>query len=311
MKKLSIVVPVFNEEANISIFYNRIADMLKTSEVMDWEMIFVDDGSWDKSRQIIKEIIKKDGRIKLISLTRNFGQQSAMTAGMDYASGDIIITMDCDLQDPPELIPQMLSELKDEVLVVFARRRSRKDGFFKKLSAGLYYAILRRFSDIKITGNIGDFRMIDRRVLSELKNMREKSRYLRGMVAWLGFNYTIVDYDRPNRLHGKTGFSYNKMLRLAMDGILNFSLLPLRIGMLIGSLSILVGSFFLAYMGLDILFTDVSYPLYKWLIVVLFVLIGFLFVLIWIIAEYVGKIYDESKGRPLYVIHDRENFEQA
>jgi len=308
MPDISLVIPVYNEQNNILILYRRIISSLRACRD-SWELVFVNDGSWDYSLRILKELAEKDHRVKIINFSRNFGQQAAFTAGMDFASGKAVITMDSDLQDPPELIPKMIKIWKEGSLVVFARRKSRKDSFFKRVTAKTYYYFLKKYSDVKITGNIGDFRLIDYQVLSHINNMREKSRYLRGMVAWLGFKYEIIDYDRPNRIHGETGYSLLKMVRLAMDGILNFSLLPLRLGMVIGLINIFSGLFFLLYIFLDTLINKQYYPLYKWLIVILFMLIGFLFILIWILAEYIGRIYDETKSRPLYVVHDLVNIE--
>lgn len=308
MPDISLVIPVYNEEQNIPLLYNRIISSFRYCPET-WELIFVNDGSWDFSLALLKELASQDDRIKIINFTRNFGQQAAFTAGMDYATGSAVITMDSDLQDPPELIPEMIKKWKDGIPVIFARRKSRKDSFFKRNSAKLYYYFLKKYSDIKITGNIGDFRLIDRKVLEHINNMREKSRYLRGMVAWLGFKYEVIDYARPNRVHGKTGYSLLKMARLAMDGILNFSLLPLRLGMVVGLINILAGLFFLIYIILDTLINKEFYPLYKWIIIILFMMIGFLFILLWILAEYVGRIYDESKSRPLYVVHDMVNIE--
>jgi len=308
MPDISIVIPVYNEQDNIPILYRRIISSLATCG-QSWELIFVNDGSWDSSLRFLKEISSHDSHVKIINFSRNFGQQAAFTAGMDYASGKAVITMDADLQDPPELIPKMIELWQEGALVVFARRKSRNDSFFKRMTAKIYYYFLKKYSDVKITGNIGDFRLIDNQVLSHINNMREKSRYLRGMVAWLGFKYEIIDYDRPNRIHGETGYSMLKMARLAMDGILNFSLLPLRLGMVIGLINIFSGLFFLIYIMLDTIINKQYYPLYKWLIVVLFMLIGFLFILLWILAEYIGRIYDETKSRPLYVVHDLVNLE--
>lgn len=303
---LSLVIPVFNEEANIPIIHARLSAIL-SAEARLFELIFVNDASWDSSADCIREIILTDPRVKALHFTRNFGHQAALTAGMDAAKGNVIITMDCDLQDPPELIPEMIQKWENGSSVVFARRRNREEGFLKKYSARFFYWLMRKFSDVKITGDIGDFRLVERKVLTKLNNMREKSRYLRGMVAWLGFRFAVIDYDRPKRSHGKTGFSFLKMARLAMDGLLNFSLLPLRVGLVIGTFCIITGLAFFFYIVFDALANHVEYPLYKWLIVVLFILIGFLFILLWIIAEYIGKIYEETRGRPLYVIQSTDN----
>lgn len=303
---LSIVIPVFNEEENVPVIYQKLSDVLPPI-VNEYEILFVNDGSYDNTHRVILDISKLDRRVKLINLTRNFGHQASLTAGMDHTKGNIVITMDCDLQDPPELIVEMIKKWKEGALVVFARRRNRKDSFFKKYTAKLFYWLMKKFTDVKITGDIGDFRLIDSMVLRKLNNMREKSRYLRGMVAWLGYNYSVIDYDRPERLHGETNFSLLKMLRLAMDGLLNFSLLPLRLGFVIGTICILSGLSFLVFITFDAIFNQVDYPLYKWLIIALFILVGFLFILLWIMAEYIGKIYDEAKGRPIYVVRDPDN----
>ncbi len=289
-------------------FYRRVKKVLSKLN-LSREFIFVNDGSLDRSLQVLQELSEKDLSVKYIDLTRNFGQQAALTAGMDHAKGKAIITMDCDLQDPPELLPEMIKKWEDGCDIIYARRTHREDSFFKKYSALIYYKVLRKFSDIKITGNIGDFRLIDQKVLQSLKGMREKSRSLRGMVAWLGYRHEIIDYKRPERIFGKTGFSLLKMVRLGMAGILNFSLLPLRLGLVLGLATVFLGFGFLTYITFDILINDTIYPLYKWLSVITFVFTGFLFILVWIMAEYVGQIYNETKGRPIYVINETENFE--
>ena len=304
-KLLTIVIPVFNEEENIVIIHKKLAETL--SDVAQYEIIFVNDGSRDSSLQVIKGISEKDKSVRFINLTRNFGHQAALTAGMDFAKGDIVVTMDCDLQDPPELILKMIEKWRDGALVVYTRRKQRKESFLKRFSARTYYSVLRSVSEFNETEDIGDFRLIDKRVLSELKKMHEKSRYLRGMISWLGFNYVVIDYDRPSRVHGKTGFSLVKMVRLAMDGILSFSLLPLQLGFVIGVLCIVVGLIFLGYISYDALINHVDYPLYKWLVIALFLLLGFMFILMWIVAEYIGRIFNETKGRPIYVVLNTGN----
>ena len=305
---ISVVVPVFNEEENVLVFYKETKKILQSLN-RSYEFVFVNDGSTDGSLELLHQLAFKDISVKFIDFTRNFGQQAALTAGMDYANGKAIITMDCDLQDPPELITEMVKKWERKTAIIYARRTKRNDKFFKKYSAILYYKLLNRFSDIKIEGNIGDFRLIDRRVLVALKGMREKGRYLRGMVAWLGYKYEIIDYERPERVLGKTGFSLLKMVRLGMTGILNFSLLPLRLGLVLGLISMLTGFGFLSYISIDTLFFNEVYPLFKWLSVVMFIFIGFLFILVWIMAEYVGQIYNETKGRPIYVVNEQVNFQ--
>lgn len=307
MSLLSVVIPVYNEKENIPLIYHEISEVMKEAD-MDYEIIFVDDGSNDESVLILNRLAGQDQRVKFLSLSRNFGQQAALTAGLDHALGDAVITMDCDFQDPPSLIPEMIHQWKQGNDIVYARRKNRNDRFLKKLTARIYYRLLNRFSDQKIQGDVGEFRLMDRKVLDELAGMKEKSRYLRGMVYWLGFNYAVVDYERPARRHGKTGFSWLNMARLAMHGILNFSLLPLRLGLVLGLLTIPAGIFFLIYFAVDIIVNDVTYPLYKWISVISLIFMGFLFILIWILGEYVGKIYEETKDRPLYIVRSRGNF---
>jgi dolichol-phosphate mannosyltransferase len=203
----------------------------------------------------------------------------------------------------------MIKKWKEGNDIVYARRRNRHDNFFKKYTALAYYKILDKFSEVKIPRNVGDFRLIDRKVLEALKGMNEKARYLRGMVAWLGFKHDFVDYDRPERKKGKTGYTITKMARLAMDGILNFSLLPLRIGLFMGLISILAGSLFLIYMLFDKLLNGTVYQLYKWLAVILLIFAGIQFMFLWILGEYLGRVYEESKGRPLYLITEKQGLD--
>jgi dolichol-phosphate mannosyltransferase len=212
------------------------------------------------------------------------------------------------LQDPPEVISQMIEKWKEGFNIVYARRGKRNDKFLKKYSAIIYYKVLYRFSETKIPRDVGDFRLIDRKVLNEINKMKEKSRYLRGMVAWVGFRHTFVDFDRPERQRGQTNYTLKKMIVLSMDGLINFSSLPLKLGLFLGGAAITFGFLFLLYMAIDIIINNVNYPLYKWLIVILFIFIGFIFVLIWLLGEYVSRIYNESKDRPYYIINEKENF---
>lgn len=309
-KIISVVLPVYNEKLNIIPMYDMLLNVIAKVQGVP-ELIFVNDGSNDNSLEILRELAEKDNNVKVLSFTRNFGHQAAITAGLDIAMGDCVVTMDCDFQDPPEVILLMLEKWEEGKKIIYGRRSLRNDGFFKRMTAKLYYKILYKASDIKIMGNIGDFRLIDKSVVLELRQMKEKNRYLRGMVPWLGFSYGIVDYERPNRLNGKTGFSLIKMTRLAMAGILNFSLLPLRFGLIMGIFIIATGFLFFCYLAIRFFFDDQFYKLLEWLAVVNYILIGFLFILIWIVAEYISRIYDEVKGRPLYVIESKININQA
>jgi dolichol-phosphate mannosyltransferase len=228
---------------------------------------------------------------------------------MQEAHGDVCINMDCDLQDPPELIPEMMKKYEEGYNIVYARRAGRKDPFLKRITARYYYKLLGAIADVDIPRNVGDFRLIDRKVLNVLNSLPERCRYLRGMVSWIGFKQAFVDFHRPNRIHGETSYTWRKMLRLASDGILNFSLFPLKLGMYIGLLSMMLGTVFLAYMFFDTMLFSTVYPLFKWLTVILFIFLGFLFILVWIMGEYVGRIYNEEKGRPLFIVDEKINCE--
>lgn len=307
----SFVIPAFNEEQNIETLYKRLKGLME-KDTEGFEMIFVDDGSRDHTVERIKELIAADKRVKLISLSRNFGHQSALTAGLHHASGDAIISLDCDLQDPPEVILQMIEKWKAGADIVYARRLNyRKDNWLKKLGSRFYYKILDKIADIKIPPNVGDFRLVSKAVLDELNQMGEKSRYLRGMVAWTGFKNDFVDYYRPDRESGESGYSFKKLILLGMNGFLDFSFLPLRLGFILGLISIFVGFGLMAYQLYDSIVNKAYYHLYKWLSVATFIFMGFMFMLVWIIGEYIGKIYNEVRSRPIYIVKDKCNLDAS
>ncbi len=307
--KYSFVIPAYNEEKNIPLLYERIITLMNGFGD-NWELIFVNDGSTDKTLTVLNELTEKDKRIKYLNLSRNFGHQAALSAGLKFASGKAVISMDCDLQDPPEVIKQMIEKWKDGNHIVYARRQNfRKDNFIKRLGSKIYYRIMSKFTRIDIPKNVGDFRLVDQKVLSEINQMPEHSRYLRGMVAWTGFKHDFVDYQRPDRQKGESNYTLGKLAKLGMDGVFNFSMLPLRIGFLLGLISTISGFGLLLYQVFDVLVNGVYYHLYKWLVVILFIFMGFMFMLFWIIGEYIGKIYDDVRQRPLYVISETKNFE--
>ena len=309
MKLISLVIPVYNEEQNIPLLYRELKQVfLDMGGEYDYEIIFVNDGSQDGSVGEIKKIIVTDNRVRALSFSRNFGHQAALVAGLEQAQGVAIISLDCDLQDPPSIIKEMLDKWLAGAKVVYARRRSRQDGFLKKQRAAIYYKILDKFSDVKIPRNVGDFRLIDARVLMALKKMPEKDKYLRGLVAWLGFKYDFVDFDRPNRQHGQSGYSWKKMIKLALDGLLNFSFWPLKLGLILGIGAAVAGLIMLIGLFLKAIIFGINYPFLDYLAIVIFILIGFLFILIWILGEYIGRIYNGIKDRPLYIVEEKINF---
>lgn len=231
VKLISIVIPIFNEEKNILPLYSAVMQQLKGNEV---EFVFVNDGSNDTSLIQLYAIAEEDKRVKVISFTRNFGHQAALTADIDFAKGDAIITMDADFQDPPKVLPLLIEQWDMGAKIVYARRSHRHDKWLKRFTAQWYYNLLYKASDIKIKGNISDFRLIDKQVADKLRQLREHSRNLRGLIPWMGYNCAIVDYVRPHRRKGETKFNWLKIMRFAMNGLLNFSLLPLRIGLVAG-----------------------------------------------------------------------------
>lgn len=309
-KTISIILPVFNEEENVVPFCDALDEMKRQDLTgYDVEYLFVDDGSTDDTLARIRTLSEERSHVRVISFSRNFGHQAALTAGMERAKGDAVITMDTDFQDPPAVVPQLIEKWEAGNQIVYARRTTRADKAFKKWTADVYYRVLSRMSDVDIPRQVGDFRLIDRVVLKNLTRLDEHARYLRGMVAWLGFKHDFVDFERPDRLHGETGYPLSKMLKLAMDGLLNFSFSPLKIGLWVGLVSMFISLIFLGYMIFDTVFGPpaAKYELYKWLVVVLFGFVGAQFVFLWIIGEYIGRIYNDVRRRPLYVVNEELN----
>ena len=307
-KKVSIVLPVFNEKDNIFPIYNSIVSLIK--EKYNYEIIFVDDGSKDGTDIILEKLSNIDKNVKVIIFTRNFGHQNALIAGIEKSTGDCIITMDADFQDPPELILNLLQEWENGYKIVYTRRTFRNDSFFKKFTANIFYSLQYFASEIKIKGEIGDFRLIDRFVANQLLQLKERNKYLRGIIPWFGYDYKIINYIRPKRKFGKTKFNFIRMARFAMTGILSFSLLPIRIGLFIGIITFFIGVSLLLHQIITFLFNSQASDMYYFLYILNFTLIGLLFIFLWIIAEYIGKIYDEVRERPLYVIKKTINFDE-
>ncbi|EKE21125.1 MAG: hypothetical protein ACD_7C00348G0010 [uncultured bacterium] len=305
--KISIVIPIYNEEKNIALLYRVLNEVFKKIPQYEIEIIFVNDGSRDNSWKEIVKIAKKDNRIKAIIFSRNFGHQIALTAGYDIACGDAIISMDADMQDPPRVILQMLKKWEKGFEIVYARRINRKDGILKKITAKVYYTLLDNVSEVEMPRNVGDFRLIDKKVLLELKRCREKYRYLRGMVAWIGFKSGFINFKRPNRINGETAYTWKKMIKFAMDGFTGFSMFPLKIASYAGVFVVLTGVLMFLYVSYDFLLNDTPYPLYKWLVIMVYIFIGVQFVLMWLIGEYIGRIHDQQKERPLYIIREKIN----
>jgi glycosyltransferase involved in cell wall biosynthesis len=298
----SIIAPVFNEKDCLDVLYDRISQVMDTTKE-PWELVLVDDGSRDGSTEIIRRLAENDTRVRPVIFARNFGHQIAVTAGLDYSRGDAMIIIDADLQDPPEVILDLIAKWREGFEVVYAVRSEREgETWFKTFSASLFYRVIYRITDVKIPMDTGDFRLMDRKVVDVINKMRERHRFLRGMASWVGFNQVGVTYKRAARFAGETKYPLKKMLRLALNAITGFSYFPLQlatyIGFIAAGLSILAIPIvvIMRLIGAQAFFGQATT-----LIAVLF-LGGVQLICVGILGEYVGRIYDEVKGRPLYIV---------
>lgn len=307
---LSVVAPVFNEEAILHELYRRLAVVLDGAK-LDWELVLINDGSRDGSLQIMRDLHAADPRVKVVSFARNFGHQVAITAGADYAQGQAVVIIDADLQDPPEVILDLLAKWREGYEVVYAVRLERKgETWFKEFTAKAFYRLIYKITDINIPKDTGDFRLMDRKVVEALRTIREKHRFMRGLSVWVGFKQTGVQYVRAERYAGETKYPLRKMLKFALDGITSFSYLPLQLATYIGftaaGLAVLgiIATIILRLSG-----SEAFYGQATTLVSVLF-LGGVQLISLGIIGEYLGRIYDEVKGRPLYIVREALGFEE-
>ncbi len=312
---ISVIGPVYNEEALIAEFCARVAEVLE-QQGEPFEIVLINDGSRDRSPVIIRDIHKRDPRVKVVNFSRNFGLQSALTAGLDYAQGQAVIVMDTDLQDPPEVLPRLIAKWREGYDLVYAQRSERAgETWFKKFTASAFYRLIARITNVEIPVDTGEFRLMDRKVVDSLVAMREYNRFMRGLSVWVGFKQTGIQYERDPRKAGETKFSLKKMVRLALDGITTFSYLPLQLATYFG--------FFVAVISLLFLIFVVVLRLADWtgnqgesafygqastLAVVLF-LGSVQLIFLGIIGEYLGRIYDEVKRRPIYIVDEALGFE--
>ena len=312
MKKISIIVPMYYEEEVAKECYKRIKNVLTgLSNNYEHEIIFVNDGSKDKTLDILKSIAKDDKLVKVISFSRNFGHQAAVTAGIKNCDGDAVVIIDADMQDPPELIVDMLAKWEEGYKIVYAKRKKRKgETPFKLITAKMFYKTLNKLSTVEIPKDTGDFRLVDREVIEVIKQLPEHNKFLRGLFSWVGYRQTPIEYERQERYAGKTKYPLGKMLKLATDGIIGFSTKPLKIVGALGICSILISIIILIYSLL-------SYIL-KWnnltagwtsIMVAITFFAGVQLMSLWIISEYIARIYDESKGRPEYIIEEKINMD--
>lgn len=309
---LSVVVPIYSEEKSINEFYNRTKKMLSNMESkIDHEIIFIDDGSKDKSLDLLKELNQKDKKVRVITFSRNFGHQFAITAGIDHAKGDSVVIIDGDLQDPPEVIPEMIAKWKEGYKVVYGVRKKRKgENVIKLLTSKLFYRLIKNLSHVEIPVDAGDFRLLDEKVVNILKSIREENRYIRGLISWIGFPQYGLLYKRDRRYAGETKYTLKKMIKFAFDGIISFSDKPLKITAYLGFVITMIS--FLA--SLKIIVGKITNPqlfISGWTSLILTVLFlgGIQLISLGIIGLYIGRQYGEIKRRPLYIISDKFGFQ--
>ncbi|WP_141500332.1 glycosyltransferase family 2 protein [Paenibacillus luteus] len=308
--KYSVIVPMYNEEEVIEHTYERLKLVMDSADE-PYELIFVNDGSKDRTVELISMICDFDPNVRLVNFSRNFGHQIAISAGMDYAKGDAIVVIDADLQDPPEVILDMIAKWKEGYEVVYGKRLKRKgETVFKKLTAKLFYRTLRSLTNVDIPVDTGDFRLIDRKVCDVLRGLKEKNRFVRGLVSWIGFRQTMVEYEREERFAGETKYPLKKMIAFAIDGITSFSYKPLKIATYIGFTLSMTSFLYLLVVIFQKLFTGSTIAGWASIVAMNLLFNGIILILLGIIGEYIGRIYDESKNRPLYIVREVQGFSE-
>lgn len=308
MAEISVVVPVYNEEENIRPLYDRLSETLKALG-LSYEIIMVDDGSSDRSAEIISELNKKDGRVKLLSFSKNFGHMIALSAGLDHASGNAVITLDADLQHPPALIPKLVEKWKSGAEVVNTlRKETRGAGVFKVLSADLFYRLLNKIARINLPPRAADYRLLDRKVVETLKQMKERARFLRGLISWVGFKQGSVEYEADPRFAGKTKYSVGRMFSFALDGITSFSSFPLRLSTYLGLTVAFLSFVYILYAVYIRLFTNRAIEGWTSVLVAVLFIGGVQLIFLGILGEYLGRVYEETKQRPLYIVRSKLGF---
>ncbi|MEP1446583.1 MAG: glycosyltransferase family 2 protein [Paraglaciecola sp.] len=308
---VSLIAPMYNEEEVIGVFFSTIDSTLKDVDV-DYEIICVNDGSTDSTLDILKSYIEQNNRIKIIDLSRNHGKELALTAGLDYASGDAAIPIDCDLQDPPEVIIEMIKKWQEGYQVVLAKRIDRtSDSWLKRWTSSLFYKLIDNISDIHIPANVGDFRLLDRVALEVIKTYRERTRFMKGLFASLGFKETTIEYIRAPRAAGETKWNYWKLYKLALEGIISLTSLPLKIWSYIGAGVAISGFIYGVYLIVKTLVFGVDSPGYASLMVVLLFMSGLILLCLGVIGEYLSRLFVEIKARPLYIVMETVGFDES
>jgi glycosyltransferase involved in cell wall biosynthesis len=305
MKKISIIIPAYNEEESLPLLYDRLNKVISNLESYEFEMLFINDGSKDNTLKIIKELREKDARVSYVDFSRNFGKEVAMIAGLDYAKGDCVIFIDADLQDPPELIPELIKYWEEGYDDVYARRKSRKgETFLKKFTSKMYYKVLQSLTRVEIQKDTGDFRLLDRRCVNALKQLRETQRCSKSMFSWIGYNKKEVLFDRDPRIAGTTKWNYKKLMDLAIDGITSFTTSPLRISTYLSIPTFLALIVYFIYVIIKCITQSVAIQAFQAIILLVLFFAGIQIMLFGIMGEYLGRIFNETKNRPLYFIKE-------
>lgn len=311
MKKISVVVPMYYEEAVVEECYKRTKAVLNSLENYEHEIIFINDGSLDNTLPLLEEIAKNDTNVKVISFSRNFGHQAAVTAGLKYTTGDCTMIIDSDMQDPPELLKDMLKLWEEGNEVIYAKRKTRKgESKFKLFTAKMFYKVLNGLSDVEIPKDTGDFRLADKKVIEVINSLPEHNKFLRGLFSWVGFKQVPFEYERQERFAGKTKYPLKKMLKLAGDGILSFSTKPLKIIGGLGVISIFISIILLIYTLISYIFASDLEAGWTSMMVAITFFAGVQLVSIWMMSEYIARIYDDTKKRPEYIISKKINIEE-
>jgi glycosyltransferase involved in cell wall biosynthesis len=309
--ELSVVVPVYNEEQNLDYLFERLTSVLNRLN-MTYEIVCVNDGSKDNTIERLIEHHQQNPAIKVVNLSRNYGKEIALSAGLDYTCGDAVVPIDADLQDPPELIAELVAKWREGYDVVLATRRSRQgESWAKRFTANAFYRIIDRISHVPIPRDTGDFRLIDRRVVDAIKQLPERNRFMKGLFAWVGFKQTSILYDRPSRYKGETTWNYWRLWNLALDGITSFSFIPLKVWSYIGLLVAIPAFFYASFLVIRTVLFGVDLPGYASIMVAVLFLGGVQLVSLGVLGEYLGRVYEEVKGRPLYLVREAYGFDST
>ncbi len=305
MKKITIIVPAYNEQDSLPFLYERLEKLINSIDNYEFEILFVNDGSKDNTINLIKEFRKKDERISYVDFSRNFGKETAMIAGLDYAKGDAVIFIDADLQDPPELIPKMIKYWEEGYDDVYAQRKSRKgETFLKKFTSKMYYKVLQALTSVEIQKDTGDFRLLDKRCVNAIKKLRESQRCSKSIFSWIGYKKKAILYDRDPRIAGKTKWNYKKLVNLAIDGITSFTTSPLRISTYIAIPTFLALFIYFIYVIAKCVVTGDVIQAFQAIILLVLFFSGVQILLFGIVGEYLGRIFNETKNRPLYLVNE-------